>query len=60
MNGRRIVWLALFTLGIAAVIAAVSAVADPADINNPPTEDWLFDSGDTVIISYRTWDINYN
>ena len=60
MNGRRIVWLAIFTLGLAAVLAAMSAVADPANINNPPTGEWFFDSGDDVVIAYRTWDINYN
>jgi len=60
MNGRRIVWLALFTMGVAAVLAAMSTVADPVDINNPPTEDWFFDSGDQVVIAHRTWNINYN
>jgi hypothetical protein len=60
MNRRSIVWLALFTLGIAAVLTAVSAAADPADLNNPPTEDWFFDSGNNVTISNKVWDINYN
>ena len=52
--------MALFAIGAVAVIAAGFALADPGDINNPPTEDWLFDSGDSVVIAYRIWDINYN
>jgi hypothetical protein len=61
MNGSKIVWLALFTLGIVAVLTSVSAAADPVDINNAPTEDWFFDSGlDPVTISNKVWDINYN
>jgi len=52
--------LALLILGLAAVVVAVSAAADPANLNNPPTEDWSFDSGTMVTISNKDWDINYN
>ena len=54
--------LALVALGALALVAivAASALADPSDIDNPPTEDWVFDSGNAVTISAKTWDINYN
>ena len=60
MNGRRIIWMTLLALGAVAVLAATSALADPPDIGNPPTEDWFFDSGNTVTISNKVWNINYN
>ncbi len=60
MNGRRMIHLALFIIGAVAVMVAGSALADPGDISNPPTEDWFFDSGNSIVIAYRTWDINYN
>lgn len=60
MNGRRMVWIALFVLAATAVMMATSALANPPDIDNPPTEDWVFDSGGEVVISGKTWDINYN
>ena len=60
MNARRMMIMALFVMGTVTVIAAGSALADPANINVQPTEDWFFDSGDSVVIAYRTWDINYN
>ncbi len=60
MNGRRIVWLTLLALGVTVVLAAMSALANPPNINNPPTEDWVFDSGGRVVISDKTWNINYN
>jgi hypothetical protein len=43
-----------------ALLTAVSAMANPGDINNPPTQDWFFDSGGDVTIADKTWDINYN
>jgi hypothetical protein len=60
MNGRRLVWLAFAALSVALVAAAMSTAADPGDINNPPTKDWFFDSGTTVTINNKVWDINYN
>ena len=61
MSGRGSSLVALIALGALAVLAlvAISATADP-DISTPPTSDWFFDSGQTVTISMRTWDINYN
>ena len=60
MNSRTL--LALVALGALALVAvmAASALADPADINNPPTNDWVFNSGTPVTISGKTWDISYN
>jgi hypothetical protein len=54
------IFMALFALGAVTVMAAGFALADPANMNNPPTEDWFFDSGEDIVIAYRTWDINYN
>jgi len=60
MKARRMIFMALFILGAVTLIAAGFTLADPANINNPPTEDWFFDSGSPVVISHKTWDMNYN
>ena len=60
MNARRMIFMALFILGAVTMIAAGFTLADPANINNPPTEDWFFDSGSNVVITGKTWDMNYN
>ncbi|MCK5415493.1 MAG: right-handed parallel beta-helix repeat-containing protein, partial [Thermoplasmata archaeon] len=48
-------------VAVFALIAIASSVsADPSNINLPPTEDWVFDSGNTITIAGKAWDINYN
>ncbi len=49
-------------LGALLAIAAVAlvAAADPGNTNNPPTEEWVFDSGNAVTIKDKTWDIEYS
>ncbi|MCK4970264.1 MAG: hypothetical protein KAS77_07050, partial [Thermoplasmata archaeon] len=44
---------------VAVMVMACSATADP-NTNSPPTEDWVFESGGTVTISNKEWDIGYN
>ncbi len=51
-------------LAIVALFALVAitglASADPSDVNNEPTEDWVFDSGNAVIIRNKVWTLSYN
>ena len=62
MTSHRSSLVTLLALGALAVLAlvAASAIADPPDITNPPTSDWVFDSGTAVTIAGKNWDINYN
>ncbi len=55
-------------LGILALVAtvalfalmALSASADPVNVNNPPTEDWIFNESKTTTIKDETWKVRYN
>ena len=55
-------------LGVMALIAAVAilallalgASADPANVNNPPSEDWIFNESKTITIASKTWKVRYN
>jgi hypothetical protein len=46
------------TIGLLAIAGMASA--DPSDITNEPTEDWVFDSGNTVTITSKVWTLSYN
>ena len=46
--------IALFAL------MALSASADPVNVNNPPTEDWIFNESKNTTISDETWKVRYN
>ena len=60
MKPVRPLMLALLLLGIAVLLAAALATADPADTSVPPTEDWVFDAGAQTTISSVAWDVGYN
>ncbi len=50
--------VSLFSI-VVVIVVACSATADP-NTNLPPSEDWVFDSGNNVTILNKDWDINYN
>ncbi len=52
--------LAVAAVAILAVVASHVARADPADYDEAPTEDWVFNSGAAILISYEDWDVRYN
>ncbi len=54
--------LALLALAALLAVAALAlvAAADPSDLNNPPTEDWVFDSGKQITLTAKVWEIRYN
>lgn len=58
-TGRIYAVLVLAAL-CALTIVATGVWADPADVNDPPTEDWVFDEGRTTTLSGATWDVLYN
>lgn len=58
-TGRIYAVLALAVL-CTLTIVATGVWADPADVDNPPTEDWVFDEGRTTTLSGATWDVEYN
>jgi len=45
---------------LALVAIAVSVSADPANTNNAPTEDWIFDEGKVTTIKSKVWTLSYN
>jgi len=61
MDRRTDMWLlASFIATVAILALALGVSADPADLNQAPTEDWVFDSGGVVTIADKDWDVNYN
>jgi hypothetical protein len=60
LRSARPLPLALLLIGIAVLLAAALAAADPADTSVPPTEDWVFDAGAQTTISSVSWDVGYN
>ena len=52
--------LVVAVIALLAVMAASAARADPDDYEEAPTEDWVFNSGQPILISYEEWDVQYN
>ena len=58
---RTIKFAILALVAVFALVAVASSVsADPSDTNNAPTEDWVFDEGNTTVIKGKVWTLKYN
>ncbi|MCJ2540657.1 MAG: hypothetical protein LN414_05255, partial [Candidatus Thermoplasmatota archaeon] len=57
---RTIKFGILALVAVFALLAIASSVSADPDIDSAPTEDWVFDSGNTITIAGKAWDINYN